>query len=139
MLSVERLSSIRLVVLGLTGLVCALYASLALLWGNPVPFAPWVPGLCGLASAIIISLAACAAGDRTADMAFDEGYAADNQRAQRYGYWIAVFLYPAFAVPLSLGWITWQVGFAAMGTLTAAGYLLLFVLFDLQGRRETGD
>ncbi|MFK7791079.1 MAG: hypothetical protein AB8B88_00265 [Devosiaceae bacterium] len=136
MLSADQLSTIRMLFLGFTGLVCALYAGLAVLWSDPSPFSPWLPGLCGLGSAIIITLTARAAGDKSAEMAFDEGYMADSHKAQRYAYWIAVFLYPAFAVPLSLNWISWPVGFAAMGTLTGAAFLLLFVWFDLQGRRE---
>lgn len=134
MLSSDTLANVRVAVLGLTGCVCALYAVLALATGNARPFSPWIPGLFGLVSALVIFAAAYAAGNRNAEMAMDEGYFADSHKAQRYGYWIAVFLYPAFAVPLSMDVISWNVGFAAMGTLTGAAFLLLFVLFDLRGR-----
>lgn len=136
MLSSDTLTTVRIALLGLTGAVCALYAFLAITTGDPSPMSPWIPGGLGVLSGIVITLAARAAGERNADIAYDEGHYADSHRAQRYGYWFAVFLYPAFAFPLSAGWISWPVGFAAMGTLTGAGFLLLFVWFDLQGRRE---
>ncbi|MEM6462781.1 MAG: hypothetical protein AAF724_12785 [Pseudomonadota bacterium] len=134
MLSANALSNIRVAVLGVTGIICLVYASLALLTGRPDPIPPWVPALFGVGSAAIIMIAFFSATRRAADMASDEGFAADNGRAHKIGYLVALFLYPAFAAPLALGWISWPVAYAAMGTLTAAAFLLPFVLFDLKGR-----
>ena len=49
-------------------------------------------------------------------------------------YWVALLLYPIFGLLLSFGWVAPGVAFAAMGTLTGAAFLLLFVWFDLRGR-----
>ncbi|PIE13882.1 MAG: hypothetical protein CSA70_03985 [Rhodobacterales bacterium] len=94
----------------------------------------WVPALCGLTSAAAITLAAQNADKRAIRMAMDEGHAAETRAAQATAYWIALLLYPVFALPLARGWITPQTGFAAMGTLTGAAFLLLFVWHDLRGR-----
>lgn len=134
MLSSDTLSTIRVTVLGITGVICFLYAVLALLQGRADPMPFWVPGLAGFGSAAVITLAAMGAGRKNTEMAIDEGYHADNHRAQRIGYWIALLLYPLFGLLLSQGIVTWSVAFAAMGTLTGGAYLLLFVWFDLQGR-----
>lgn len=134
MLTSENLSNIRALVLGATGLICLAYAVLALLWGRPDPFSSWIPGLAGFMSAAIISIAALTAGRKNTERAADEGYRADNHRAQRISYWIALLLYPVFALFLANGLIDWSVAFAAMGTLTGAAFLLLFVFFDMRGR-----
>lgn len=134
MLSSQNLSNIRTFVLGGTGLICLAYAVLAMLWGRPDPFPSWIPGLAGFGSAAIISIAAIVAGRSKTAQAVDEGYVADTHKAQQISYWIALLLYPAFGLLLWSGWVTWQVAFAAMGTLTGAAFLLLFVLFDLRGQ-----
>lgn len=134
MLSASLLSNIRVIVLGLTGLVCLLYAVLALLSGSPDPISPWIPGIFGVGSAAIIVIAFLFAGSHNAEMASDEGFFSDYNKAIGTGYWTALFLYPVFAVALFNGWVSYPVAFAAMGTLTAAAYLLPFVLFDLRGR-----
>lgn len=134
MLSSEKLSDIRVAVLGLTGLICLVYACLALFFGDPDPMPFWIPGLAGLASAAIITIAARAAGRKNTRRAVDEGYFADSHMAQRMAYWVALLLYPIFGLLLSFGWVAPGVAFAAMGTLTGAAFLLLFVWFDLRGR-----
>lgn len=135
MLTSDSLANIRTFVLGGTGIICLVYACMALLLGRPDPMPFWIPGLAGLCSGIIITLAARAAGPRNTEQAVDEGYLADTHRAQRFAYWVSLLLYPVFGLLLMQGWVSWSVAFAAMGTLTGAAYLLLFVWFDLQGRR----
>lgn len=134
MLSSNSVLNIRVVVFGLTGFVCLFYAVLALVNGRPDPFSPWIPGVFGVASAIAVFVALLAAGSRNAAMARDEGFSHDFRRAQGVGYWIALLLYPVFGYLLTNGLVTYSVAFAAMGTLTGAAFLLLFVWFDLKGR-----
>jgi cobalamin synthase len=133
-MSSQLLSTIRTTVLGLTGLVCFFYAIAAIYTQTPDPIWPWIPMAFGLASALIITLAAFAAGPKAAQMATDEGYFDDSHKAQRTAFWVALLLYPAFAIPLSRGWVDWHVAYAAMSTLTGGTFLLLFVWFDLRGR-----
>lgn len=130
----ELFTNLRMVVLGLTGLVCLAYGIGAMALGTPQPFAVWLPGAFGLTSVVLITIAALAAGNDNARRATDEGYVADRKRAEGFGFWVAILLYPAFAVPLWQGWITYPTAFAAMGTLTAAAYLLKFVWVDVKGR-----
>ena len=134
MASSEFISATRIVVLGLTGAVCLLYAVLALAQGRPDPLPFWLPGVCGLASALVITAAARSAGRCQARQAMEEGYVVDNRRAQQLGFWVGLMLYPLFAVALAQGWVGYPVAYAAMGTLTAAAYLLGFVALDLRGR-----
>ena len=131
----EMIANIRLGTLGITGLVCAAYGILALATAHPAPMPAWIPGGFGFASAIAITLAARIAPATAVRMAMDESYDYDNHRAQRFSYWIALFLYPLFGLLLWSTLVAWPVAFAAMGTFTGASYLLLFTWFDLKARR----
>lgn len=122
----------RQICLGLTGLICLAYAVGAVLGGTPQPFSPWLPGLMGLLAAAAITLSAFVAGQHNARRAMDEFYRSVDHRAQRYAYWFALALYPAFGLLLGFDMLDYPVAFAAMGTLTGAAYLLLVTLFDLR-------
>ncbi len=74
------------------------------------------------------------ANPRSASAATDEGYFADWGRAQRHAYWVAIALYPLFAVFMALDWVDYREAFAAMGTLTGGSVLAFFVAYDLKGR-----
>ena len=130
----DTLARLRRATLGATGLVCLAYALAALAMDRPDPFAFWLPGAFGVASAFIITLALNVTDRKSAKAATDEGYRADTHRAARVAYWIALALYPLFGVLLASGLTTFPTAFAAMGTLTGAAFLLLFTLFDWQGR-----
>ncbi|WP_224826719.1 hypothetical protein [Cognatishimia sp. MH4019] len=134
MLSAETFSNTRIIMFGLTGLACLLYAIMALLTGNPEPFSAWIPGGLGVMSGVVLWATGAAVGDANTERAMDESYYADSGRAQQIAFWVAIFMYPAFSVPLSLDLIELPVVFASMGTLTGATFLLLFVWFDLRGR-----
>lgn len=134
MISSEKLSKIRSTLLGVTGATCLIYAVMSLLLGRPDPMPFWIPGILGFGSAALIAVAAIFAGQKNAEQATDEGYLTDRRRAESYAYWIALLLYPAFAVPIAKGWLGWPTAFAAMGTITGATFLLLFVWFDTRGR-----
>ena len=62
----ELFTNVRTGMLGLTGLVCLAYGAAALAMGTPQPFAFWVPGLFGVASSVLIAIAAFAAGNANA-------------------------------------------------------------------------
>ncbi len=134
MLSANSLLNIRVAAFGLTGLVCLLYAAMAILTGRPDPISPWIPAAFGIVSAASVLVALMSAGKRSATMARDEGFSDDFRRAQGVGYWVALLLYPVFGFFLSSGGVEYHVAFAAMGTLTGAAFLLPFVWFDLKGR-----
>lgn len=128
------LLNLRVVLFGLTGLVCLMYAVMALLTGRPDPISPWIPAAIGIGSALIIFLALLTAAPRDVGVARDEGFSVDVRRAQGIGYWVALSLYPVFGFYLANGGVRYEVAFAAMGTLTGAAFLLPFVWFDLKGR-----
>ena len=133
-MNAELIEKVRFWALLATGLICLAYALGALALGRPDPFSGWLPGLFGVVAAVMITSVALVAGPKHARMAADESYVADTRRAAGHAFWIALLLYPLFAVPLAQGWITHQVAYAAMGTLTGAAYLLLFCWFDRKGR-----
>lgn len=124
---------LRRMTLGATGVICLVYAVLSLLGGRPDPMPFWIPGAAGALAGLVLSLGARLNPKSAAD-ATDEGYRADWGRAQQHAFWVALLLYPLFGVLLALGWVGFHTAFAAMGTLTGAAVLLLFVRYDLQGR-----
>ena len=134
MFNADTISTLRRCLLGATGVLTLSYGVLALAQNDPQPMSPWLPGAFGVGSAVLIGLSALIAGRKAAEIATDESYVADRSRAAQIAFWIALFLYPAFAVPLINGIVDWPAAFAAMGTFTGASFLLLFVWFDLRGR-----
>ncbi len=127
-------SLLRLIMLGATGLVCLAYAILAFTMGRPDPMNPYIPGIMGGLAFLALTVGGIAAGPQNAGAANDEGYRNDNKRAAAFGYWVAIWLYPIFAVLMINGYVQSGVAFATMGTLTAAAFLLRFVQLDVQGR-----
>ena len=134
MFNSENISNIRMIVFGVTGVLCLAYAILALIIQDPAPFPFWIPGASGVMAALVLWGTSFAAGEKYAGMAWDESYAVDARRAASIAFWIGILLHPMFGVLLALGLVDWPVAFAVMGTLTPAAYLLLLVSFDRQGR-----
>ena len=128
------LGLIRVTMLGLTGLLCLVYAALALWTGQPDPMAWYWPTAMGLASGVVITVSAVAAGRRRARAATDELYHLTNQRALAQAYWLSLGLFAVLALASSRGLVDWRTGFAVLGCLMGAAYLLLFVWHDLRAR-----
>jgi hypothetical protein len=126
-------SRIRLAVLSATGAICLTYAVLALVWQVPDPIWPWLPILFGFASVAIIAVSARLAGARNAHIASDELFRAEWHRAMQVGYWVALALYPIFALLLVNNLTDYQIAFAAMATLTGSAPLLAFFWLDVRG------
>ena len=134
MLTSDLLFTFRRIILAITGLTCLAYAVLALLQMRPDPFPFWIPGILGLISAALISALASAAGRKSAQQAFDEGYIMDKRRAEAHAFWISLMLYSIFGILMVTGAVALLTAFAAMGTLTGAAYLLLLTYYDAMGR-----
>ena len=115
MLTSDSLSTFRSIMLAITGLTCLVYAMLALLQMRPDPFPFWNPGILGLISAALIFALASAAGRKSAQQAFDEGYIMDKRRAEAHAFWIALMLYPIFGVLMAMGAVAIPTAFAAIG------------------------
>lgn len=133
-MTLERLFLTRTLMLGGTGVLCAVYAMLALAMGRPDPLPIWLTAVAGALAWGVIRTAANAAGADVARQSFDEGYDADCARAQSFGFWTALWMYPVFGGLLWLGWIDWAVALASMGCLTAASFLLRLIWLDVRGR-----
>ena len=118
MLTSDLLSTFRRIMFAITGLTCLAYAVLALLQMRPDPFPFWIPGILGLISAALIFALASAAGRKSAQQAFDEGYIMDKRRAGAHAFWISLMLYPIFGILMATGAVALPTAFAAMGTLT---------------------
>jgi hypothetical protein len=131
-LNTENLSRLRAAVLGLTGVCCLVYAGLVLATGRPDPVYAFLPATFGILAAIIVTIAFVLARPNQVSGAKDELFRVENARALAFGYWVAVLLYPVFALVLAFGWLSYPAAFAAMGTLTGAAYLLPFAV--LTGR-----
>ena len=134
MLTSDSLSTFRRIMFAMTGLNCLAYAVLALLQMRPDPFPFWIPGILGLISTALIFALSSAAGRKSAQQAFDEGYIMDKRRAEAHAFWVALMLYPIFGGLMAMGAVALPTAFAAMGTLTGAAYLLLLTYYDAMGR-----
>lgn len=120
----DTLSRIRSVTMGATGAVRLLYAGMAAVTGQPSPMPAWIPGLFGIATAIVITLSCLAAGRTTARRAHDEFYRAQDHLAQRIGYWCALALYPLAGLLMAQDIMSLRLAMPIMGTLTGAAYLI---------------
>ena len=129
----ETLVRFRGVLMGAAGAVCLLYAVLALATGRPDPMHPLIPGLAGVGASVAIFWAFGRASSASRRQASDETFRAEMNGAVKVGFWFAIALYPIFAPFLNAGLTTFDVAFAAMGTLTAAVYLLTFAVQSLRG------
>jgi len=130
----EGIARIRILSLGFTGVCCAAYAIAVLVTGRPDPVAWWWPGFAGVISLGLITAAAVMGGKRAAEAATDELYRAVNHRAERHAYWVSMALFVVIAILCVQGFVPWRAGFAALGCLMGAAYLLLFVWYDLRMR-----
>jgi len=133
LISASSLSRVRLIGLALTGLVCLAFGASALILARPDPFSPWIPVAVGLGAALTIALSAFAAGNRNAEIATDELYFSESRRAQIIGFWVAVLMYPVFGLAIGYELISYSVAFSAMGTFTAAAFLLSFSILNARG------
>jgi hypothetical protein len=120
----------RTILLGIMGLSCLVYAILAIAQNDPQPIWWFIPMTAGLLASVGIAIAFLLGDSSARQMAHDEMYDALNHRAQRHAYWIAVLMYPIFAVIIMTTGLSWETTFAAMGTLTSAAYLLLLTLYE---------
>lgn len=126
------IARVRTISLAIVSLACLSYAIAAMLTNQPNPTLWYIPGAVGLLATLCISIAFFCATPEARRMAHDEMYSAILHRAQRHSFWIALMLYPIFAIGvLTLG-LTWNTVFAAMGTLTAGLYLLLLTIYEWQ-------
>ncbi len=132
-MSGEGLVRLRGWLMGFAGLVCLAYGVLAVATGLPNPMPIFIPGLAGVAATIGIYLAFWQAGAASRKAASDEMFAQEMNGAVKVGFWVGIFLFPAFAPFLMLGWTSFEVAFAAIGTLMAATYLLTFAVSTLRG------
>jgi hypothetical protein len=130
----DQIATIRTVLLGITGLCCVAYAALALWQGRPDPVGWYLPGAVGVASAVVIALAALLAGKTQARIATDDLYRHVTQRAERQAYWVSMGLFVLVAVACGREMVDWNTGFAVYGCLMGASFLLLFVWHDLRMR-----
>lgn len=125
----ENLGLLRRCLFAITGLSCLAYAVLALTWQRPDPFAWYIPGVFGIAAAVILYVST-SAGDAAAKHAWDERYRHLATRAAASAFWIMLFSTPLLAIAQIRDWISAETSFAALGTLAAASYLLMNVWFD---------
>ena len=133
-MSVSTLVTLRIGLFALTGVTCLVYACLALATATPNPMPAAIPGLLGAMTGVVLTMSARFSKEHVVDQAYDELHTADATRAAVLGFWVAVLLYPVFGLLIGYGLVASNVGFAAMGPLTAAAYLLSHGWYDFRGR-----
>lgn len=130
----NTIATVRATGMGIAGACCLIYAVLAIVQNRPDPLWWFIPGLVGLAAGGITAIVFALAGKNAANAASDELFRMVADRAQRHAFWIALALYPVFGLLVFFAGLRWDTTFAAMGTLTAAAYLLLFCLYEARTR-----
>jgi len=133
-MNARTLTLTRNISFSLLGLILLAYALGVLVTGRPDPFPWWVTAAAGIGTAIVVSGASMLAGRRASAIAWDELAREEWRDCLRFGFWVAVWLYPLFAVLMALSLLDWNQSFAAMGTLTAAAPFLAFLSKWLRGR-----
>lgn len=131
-MTVDQLSRLRFVIFLIAGLIISGYGVLALIFLRPDPIWPWVPTLAGLCAVAIIYTSARRSGKKVAGASFDELFDLEWRRALVVSYWVAIGMYPLFAVPLATGLLDSPTAFAAMGTLSGGAPMLLFCMITLR-------
>ena len=111
------------------GFICVLYVVLVFT-GQP-DLIPWsLPGSVVLLSATLIFSTFRRAGPVSAQQATDKLSKCCGDLTHRFRFWIALLLYPFFGFLIATGVISLTLAFPIMGTLTAAAYLLSFVILS---------
>jgi len=130
----ETITLIRNASFSLLGLLLLAYAVGVLLSGRPDPVSPWIPGLAGIVTAIVVTTASFMGERKASAIAWDELTRSEWGRSLRGGYWVAIWLYPVFAVLMITDIVSGPQTFASMGTLTGAAPFLLFLRAWIRGR-----
>ncbi len=133
-MSAKSLMLLRNTFFSALGVILASYGVMVLASGRPDPFWPLAPALAGVITALVVSLGVWLAGRKTAAVAFDEYSRHEWHSSLRLGFWVAIWLYPLFAVLLVNNIVDYPQAFAAMGTLAAATPFLSFFAKWVGGR-----
>ncbi len=133
-MNATTIATIRNGSFSLLGLVLLGYALAVLFVGRPDPMPPWVPGLAGALTALVVTLISRLNTRAAVSVAWDELTRSEWARSLRGGYWMAVWMYAAFGLALFNDIVTYPQAFAAMGTLTGAAPCLLFLRAWIKGR-----
>ena len=86
-MTAERISTLRQVAFALTAMSCLAFAALALWQDRPDPLFWWLPGATGATAAAVLFAAAARAGNKQADLAYDEMYTTLHLRAGNAAFW----------------------------------------------------
>lgn len=132
-MTVEKLQILRRWVFLIIGLTCVGYAMMYLVLGMSGGPNPFLPGVIGLLGGATIWGACFVSGHSIAEAVFDELSRQEWGQALKFGYWLAVGLYPVFGLLLWLDLVEPQQSFAVMGTLTGGVPLLYYSWLDGRG------
>lgn len=139
MINADKLAFIRTVFYGASGAAFLVFAGIALANGGIPAADSWytnlaiLPGLIGGAVALISLATGIMAGRRSADMAYDEGYRADRDKAQRVGFWTGIWSPLVLALLSGAGIIPNSGDLYSVVMLMAAMFFLSFTYLNLRG------
>ncbi len=133
-MNAKSLTLIRNIFFSLLGLVLLSYALGVLITGRPDPFWPLAPAVAGGVTALVVTLGGLIGGRRAAAITWDEMARHEWRGCLQFGYWVAVWLYPIFALLLITDAVDFAQTFAAMGTLTGGAPFLMFLAKWIRGR-----
>lgn len=137
MISASQLSIIWNVGMGLFGVA---------FWGfglativAPAVFLPWsfLLAVIGGLFALFIIMTSRLAGGTNTSIVWDESMQDDSNRAYKFGFTVAYTVYVLAWVLISLGWVSIEAAFPAMGAFTGGSYCLFLGVSGLRGWYET--
>jgi hypothetical protein len=133
-MNTKTLIQIRRTAFLATALACVTFAALVISAYQDWRALAFWPGIVGVVAACIIFGAATVSGKANADRVWDELSRHEWSHAIKFGYWLAIAMYPLFGLLVWGGIVDFRQAFASMGALTGGIPLLYFVLLDVRGR-----
>ena len=131
-MSVEQLSRVRFFAFLISGIIIAGYGVLAIVLSKPNPVWPWIPTLASFLAIAIIQFSARRSGEKVSGASFDELFDVEWGRALGLSYWVAIAMYPLFAVLLVTQTVGHWTAFAAMGTMSGGAPLLIYCFITMR-------
>lgn len=137
MIPAPRLSLLWNAAMGSFGLVLWAYAVLTILIPEVLAPRGYILGILGGMLAIFLAVTHALAGEDNVERAWDESAEHDSNRAYKFGFTVACFVYFVIWLLIAQGWIPIEAAFPAMGAFTGGSYCLFMGITGLRGWLET--
>lgn len=129
----EQFSNLRSLLSGATGVVCLIYAVLAIVMDRPDPMPIYIPSMLGILTAVVL-FGVSLGFPSSARAATDERYFHIARIAAARAYWLSLAAFVILFIGRSAFHLRIETTVAAFGTLMGAAFLLAFVWGEWRDR-----